>query len=152
MEVTEMADKGINCEKDVATITITELDYLRLTNLMKTLRDSKSVDMEYLKFLGIELQKAKKIDSGMITPEFVTMNSVMHVRFLSSGKSMELNLVYPEKADFSKGQISVLSPLGCALLGYKAGDIVTFKAPKGEQKVMIEKVIYQPEANGEDLL
>lgn len=146
-----MAKKGSITESG-ATITVTQLDFLRLTKLIQTLRDNKSVDPEYLKFLGLELQKALKIDTKLITPDFVTMNSVMNVVFLDSGKTMELRLVYPQSANFSKGLISVLSPLGCALLGYKAGDEVTFKAPKGEQKVMIEKVIYQPEANGEDLL
>jgi regulator of nucleoside diphosphate kinase len=146
-----MAKKENITEKGI-TITVTQLDYLRLSKLIQTLRDNKSVDPQYLQFLGIELQKALKIDSKLITPDFVTMNSVMNVVFLDSGRSMELHLVYPQNANFSNGLISVLSPLGCALLGYKAGDIVTFKAPKGEQKVKIEKVIYQPEANGEDLL
>ena len=134
------------------TITVTKIDFLRLTNLIQALRLNKSVDPEYLLFLGMELQKALKIDSKLITPDFVTMNSVLNVVFLDSGKIMELRLVYPQNANFSKGLISVLSPLGCALLGYKAGDEVTYKAPIGEQKVLIEKVIYQPEANGEDLL
>mgnify|MGYP001806611102 CR=1 FL=1 len=146
-----MAKKRNIIENDV-TMTVTQFDFLKLTNLIQTLRDNKSVDTEYLKFLGLELQKALKIDSKLITPDFVTMNSVLNVVFLDTGKTMELRLVYPQNANFSKGLISVLSPLGCALLGYEAGDVVTFKAPKGEQKVKIEKVIYQPEANGEDLL
>ena len=146
-----MARKTDILEKDV-TITVTQLDYLRLNNLIQNLRDNRSVDAAYLKFLGLELKKAIKVDSKSITPDFVTMNSVMNVVFLDNSKSMELRLVYPQHANFSKGLISVLSPLGCALLGYRAGDIVTFKAPKGEQRVQIEKVIYQPEANGEDLL
>ena len=146
-----MARKTDILEKDV-TLTVTQLDYLRLNNLIQNLRDNRSVDAAYLKFLGLELKKAIKVDSKSITPDFVTMNSVMNVVFLDNSKSMELRLVYPQNANFSKGLISVLSPLGCALLGYRAGDIVTFKAPKGEQRVQIEKVIYQPEANGEDLL
>ncbi len=146
-----MARKADILEKDV-TITVTQLDYLRLNNLIQNLRDNRNVDAAYLKFLGLELKKAIKVDSKSITPDFVTMNSVMNVVFLDSSKSMELRLVYPQNANFPKGLISVLSPLGCALLGYRAGDIVTFKAPKGEQRVQIEKVIYQPEANGEDLL
>lgn len=144
--------KKVNITESGVTITVTQLDYLRLTNLIQTIRDNKSVDPIYLQYLGMELQKALKIDSKLITPDFVTMNSVMNVVFLDTGKTMELRLVYPQNANFSKGLISVLSPLGCALLGYKAGDTVSFKAPIGEQKVMIEKVIYQPEANGEDLL
>lgn len=144
--------KKVNITESGVTITVTQLDYLRLTNLIQTIRDNKSVDPIYLQYLGMELQKALKIDSKLITPDFITMNSVMNVVFLDTGKTMELRLVYPQNANFSKGLISVLSPLGCALLGYKAGDTVSFKAPIGEQKVMIEKVIYQPEANGEDLL
>lgn len=138
--------------KNSVTLTITQLDYLRLTKLIQTLRKNKSFDITYLDFLDIELEKASKTDSKLITPDFVTMNSVINVVFLETKKAMELRLVYPQDANFAKGLISVLSPLGCALLGYKAGDMVTFKAPKGEQIVRIDKVIYQPEANGEDLL
>lgn len=142
----------MNISGSGVTITVTQLDFLRLTKLIQTIRNNKSVDPVYLEFLGLELQKALKIDSKLITPDFITMNSVLNVFFLDSGKTMELRLVYPQSANLSNGLISVLSPLGCALLGYKAGDVVTFNAPKGEQKVRIEKVIYQPEANGEDLL
>jgi regulator of nucleoside diphosphate kinase len=145
-----MAEKA-NIEQKELKITVTQLDFVRLSQLIQTLRENKSVDVEYLQFLGIELQKATKIDSRQITPDFVTMNSIFEVTFLETNKIMELRLVYPQQANFSKGLISVLSPLGCALLGYKTGDVVTFKAPKGEQNVRIEKVIYQPEANGEDL-
>lgn len=150
MEATIMSKK-VSISPNEVTITVTQLDFTRLTHLIQNLRDHKSIDPQYLKYLGLELQKANKIDSKQITPDFVTMNSVMKVCFLDSGKMMELRLVYPQTADFSKGLISVLSPLGCALLGYKAGDVVTFHAPKGEQNVKIEEVIYQPEANGEDL-
>lgn len=136
---------------DISTITVTQTDFMRLTQLVKNFRESKSVDPIYLSYLGAELQKALKVNSNMITPDFVTMNSVMNVTFINSGKTMELRLVYPQNADFSKGLVSVLSPLGCALLGYKAGDVVTFQAPKGMQEVKINNVIYQPEANGEDL-
>jgi len=145
-------EKKENNTKGVATITVTQVDFNRLTKLIQTLQNNNSVDPQYLQFLSVELQNAVKIDSKLITPNFVTMNSVMNVVFLDSGKTMELRLVYPENANFTKGLISVLSPLGCALLGYKAQDEVIFKAPKGVQKVRIEKVIYQPEANGEDLL
>ncbi len=146
-----MEKKVNNAESDVV-ITVTELDYLRLKGLVDKLHGNSNVDIKYLKFLNYELQRALKIDSKLITPDFVTMNSIMEITFLDTSKTMELHLVYPHKANFSKGLISVLSPLGCALLGYKAGDIVAFNAPKGKQKVRIEKVIYQPEAHGEDLI
>lgn len=147
-----MSKRIYSKENEVDTITVTQVDYLRLVNLIQKLRENKSVDMKYLNFLGLELQKARKVDSKLITPDFITMNSVIKVLFLNVGKTKELRLVYPQNADFSKGLVSVLSPLGCALLGYREGDVVTFKAPIGEQKVKIESVIFQPEANGEDLV
>jgi len=150
MRIIGMGKKGNITEGDF-TITVTELDYLRLRGLIEKLYENNSIDTKYLEFLDLELKKALKVDSKLITPHFVTMNSVTEITFLDTRKTMELRLVYPHNANFSKGLISVLSPLGCALLGYKAGDIVTFEAPKGEQKVRIEKVIYQPEAHGEDL-
>jgi regulator of nucleoside diphosphate kinase len=134
------------------SITVTNYDFTMLSNLIQRLRNGKSVDDKYLNFLNFELHKATKIDSKLISPDFVTMNSVISVVFLDTMKAMELRLVYPQKANFAEGLISVLSPLGCALLGYKAGDVVTYNAPKGEQKVKIEKLVFQPEANGEDLL
>lgn len=134
------------------TIIVTQLDYERLSTLIENMRGNKNIDQIYIRYLNMELQRAQKVDSSVITPDFVTMNSVINVKFTETDKSMDLRLVYPQKADFSKGLISVLSPLGCALLGYKEGDIVEFKAPKGIQTVKIEKVIFQPEANGEDLL
>ena len=54
--------------------------------------------------------------------------------------------------DFLRLTNLIQTSLGCALLGDKAEDVITFKAPKDEQKVKIEKVIYLPEAHGEDLL
>lgn len=134
-----------------SVITVTNFDFRKLSNLIQTISENKSIDPEYLKYLGLELQKASKIDPKLITPDFITMNSVAKVAFLENNNVMEIRLVYPQDADFKRGFISVLSPLGCALLGYKAGDVVTYKAPKGEQRVKIEEVVYQPEANGDDL-
>ncbi|HSA05084.1 MAG TPA: GreA/GreB family elongation factor [Tenuifilaceae bacterium] len=147
----DMTSKGKG-NQEIVTLTVTEVDYMRLTNLIQTLRGNKSVDKIYLDYLELELQKASKVDSKLITPDFVTMNSIVHISFLGTNKTMELRLAYPRNANFSEGSISILSPLGCALLGYKSGDVVSFKVPKGEQQVKIEKVIYQPEANGEDLV
>lgn len=143
------ATKKIKAHADM--ITVTQVDYLRLVNLVQNLREDKRIAPENLRFLGNELQRATKVDSRVITPDFVTMNSVIKVCFLSSSKTKDLRLVYPDQADFGKGLISVLSPLGCALLGYRKGDVVTFMAPAGEQQVRIDDVIYQPEAHGEDL-
>jgi len=132
-------------------IVVTRVDYSRLNSLILNMLDDRSSDLFELNFLNIEIKRATKIDSRRISPEYVTMNSLIEVTFLDIGKSMAIRLVYPQDANYKKGQVSVLSPLGCALLGYRAGDSVSFRAPGGMQTVRIDKVLYQPEANGIDL-
>jgi regulator of nucleoside diphosphate kinase len=132
-------------------IVVTKVDYSRLNSLILNLLDDRKSNLFELNYLNIEIKRAEKIDSRRIDPEYVTMNSIIEVTFLDQGKSMILRLVYPHDSNYQEGLVSVLSPLGCALLGYKAGDTVTFKAPGGTQTVRIDKVIYQPEANGKDL-
>lgn len=134
-----------------SSITVTQHDYTMLAQLIQTLRLSKSIDKRYLQYLSKELRDANIIDSQCITPDFVTMNSVIEAKFLETGKIMQLQLAYPAEADFAKGLISVLSPLGCALLGYRASDTISFDAPAGTKSVQICGVIYQPEAHGKDL-
>ena len=58
-------------------------------------------------------------------------------------------LVYPDEADINEGKLSVLAPLGTALLGMRVGDIVEFEAPAGTRRLKIERVLYQPEAAGD---
>ena len=99
----------------------------------------------------MEIKRAKQVEPTKIKPDYVTMNSIIEVVFSKTGTSKTLRLTYPKDANLKDGSISVLSPLGCALLGYKKGEAVSFSAPAGTQTVIIDKIIYQPEANGEDL-
>ncbi|MBN2213698.1 MAG: GreA/GreB family elongation factor [Bacteroidales bacterium] len=130
-------------------IQITELDYIWLCNLINSARDKQSAELKNIEVLGSEIRRAKKVDSKEITSEFVTMNSLIEVTDLDKEIKMIIKLVYPEDADFKKGFISILSPLGSALLGYKAEDIISFEVPKGIKEIRINKIIYQPEVNGE---
>ncbi len=131
-------------------IVVTKIDYERLQRVIKLATGDKKIDPRNLLFLSNEIERAEKIDPKTIAPDFVTMHSQIEVNDLDTGKSMILSLVYPEKADFKKGLISVLSPLGCALLGYKSGDIISFDVPAGKKLMKIEKVVYQPEAAGDE--
>ena len=130
-------------------IKITELDYVRLCKLINSVRDKKFIEFKNIEVLASEIKRAEKVDSKKITSEFVTMNSMIEVADLDSNKLMILKLVYPNDADFKKGNISILSPLGIALLGYRAKDTIAFEVPKGVKKIRIIKILYQPEANGE---
>jgi regulator of nucleoside diphosphate kinase len=132
-------------------ITVTKVDYSRLNSLILASLDKKNQDIRELNFLNIEIKRAQKIEPKRIQPNIVTMNSEIEVTFLDSKQSMVLRLVYPHDANYKEKLISVLSPLGCALLGYQVGSIVSFKTPTRTKEVRIDKVLFQPEANGLDL-
>lgn len=137
--------------EQVKEIVVTKVDYLRLNTLILNLLENNAHNIHELNSLNVEIKRAIKVDSRKIDPDFVTMDSQVEVTFLEFKKSRILKLVYPHKANFKEGMVSVLSPLGSALLGYKAGDVVSYKSPGGTQHVRIDKVIFQPEANGIDL-
>jgi regulator of nucleoside diphosphate kinase len=61
---------------------------------------------------------------------------------------MELSLVYPSASDTAAKKISILAPIGTAILGYRAGDTVEWEVPAGVRRLKIEDVLYQPEASG----
>ena len=133
-------------------IKITELDFIRLSKLVGASRSDKNIELKNINALAQELKRAEKVDSKKITSEFVTMNSVVQVINESTNTLMTIKIVYPKEADFKKGNVSVLSPMGSALLGYKVGDSVQFDAPKGKVTIKIQQIDYQPEANGEYLV
>ncbi len=129
-------------------IKITELDFMRLSKLIQAARNDKKIEIKNLEVLAHEINRAEKVDSKSIEPEFVTMNSVVQVINEETKAQMIVKVVYPHEADFKKRNVSVFSPLGCALLGYKIGDTVKFEAPKGEVDITIQSIEYQPEADG----
>jgi len=76
------------------------------------------------------------------------MNSQVRIRDLEAGRVMVYTLVFPQDADASQGKISVLAPIGTALLGYRVGDMIECKVPAGVKRLRVEEVLYQPEAAG----
>jgi regulator of nucleoside diphosphate kinase len=130
-------------------LQITKLDYQRLNNLILSMKKKSKDDLVNLEVLENEIDRAKKVDPRKIKPEFVTMNSELELIDLDSKRTMKFRLVYPEEADFRQGKLSVLSPLGSALIGYRKGDEISFRVPAGKKKVRIENILFQPEASGE---
>lgn len=131
------------------TIKVTKMDYVRLNGIISSIKQFNKEGSKEISFLETELTRAKKIDSKRIGADFVTMNSVVEVIDLDTEKTMTIRLVYPKDANFKQGNISILSPLGSALIGYQAGSIIAFTVPGGIKKMKIGKLIYQPEANGD---
>lgn len=127
---------------------ITDTDRDRLEKLLLGTRQWSSRDKEHLQALEEELDKAHTVESREIPGDVVTMRSQVCVRDMKSGKEMDLSVVFPSEADSEQGKISVLAPIGTALLGYRVGDIVEWKVPGGLRRLKVERILYQPEAAG----
>jgi regulator of nucleoside diphosphate kinase len=84
-----------------------------------------------------------------IPGDVVTMNSAVLVKDLDTGAEMALTLVFPSEAGLEMGKISIVAPVGTALLGYRVGDTIEWKVPGRVRRLRVEKVIYQPEAAGD---
>jgi regulator of nucleoside diphosphate kinase len=127
----------------MAQITITQFDYDRLAKLLAKKSPLDNSD----RMLLAELDKSQVVAPADIPNDVITMNS--EVRFSdSSGKPLTYWVVFPEDADVAAGKLSVLSPIGCALLGYTVGDTVELTAPSGVRKLTVEEILHQPEREG----
>ncbi len=133
------------------TIYITDNDMRRLRELIMVARQFKKEEEKYLQDLEAELNRGKIIKSQDIPQDIITMSSEVHLRDLNTKEEITYQLVFPDQADASQGRVSILAPIGTALLGYSVGDIIEWKVPAGVAKLQVEKIIYQPEANGKDL-
>ena len=128
---------------------VTDTDRDRLEKLLLGTRQWNSRDTEHLQALEEELGKAYTVESREVPGDIVTMRSQVRVRDMKSGKAMVLSVVFPSEADSEHGRISVLAPIGTALLGYRVGDTIEWKFPGGLRRLKIEGILYQPEAAGD---
>jgi regulator of nucleoside diphosphate kinase len=129
-------------------IYVTALDAERLRKLLQGVRLWSSRDREHLEALEAELDRAHVVAPEEIPGDVVTMNSAALVKDLDTGAEMTLTLVFPSDAGLEQGKISILAPVGTALLGYRVGDTIEWKVPGGIRRLRIERMIYQPEAAG----
>jgi regulator of nucleoside diphosphate kinase len=121
-------------------IFVAEGDARRLAFLLSDGRDSGTHDLAHLRELRAELERAIIVAPRDIPPGVITMYSVATVLDLTGGSRREITLVYPHEAAPGIGKISVLAPLGTALLGYRQGDEVEWLMPGGIRRLRIESV------------
>ena len=132
---------------DDRQIEISEPNARLLRGLLRT-RNAATHDQEHLDDLRVELERALVLDPSRLSPNVVTLHAAVRVRDLESGHRQELTLVSPSEANVSAGRISVLAPLGTALLGYRQGDVVERVMPGGLRRLLIEEVLQQPGTDG----
>ncbi len=125
-------------------IIVNSRDYTKLTGII----DGKpgSSETEYRE-LYEELKNAVLVEPDKMPADVITMNSKVRFKDIEESEDYIFSLVYPEDADTSKGKLSILAPIGTALLGYRVGDEVKWKVPAGLKTFLVEEILYQPEAN-----
>ncbi|SDK19068.1 GreA/GreB family elongation factor [Methylophilus rhizosphaerae] len=128
-------------------ITISSMDAARLEKMLDSLSDSEMPNKDDLQ---AELDRANIVAPEEMPGDIVTMNSTVNFRIESSSSEFALTLVYPHDIGDGKGKISVLAPVGSALLGLREGSEISWPKPGGGLlKVRILKVVYQPERSGD---
>jgi regulator of nucleoside diphosphate kinase len=142
-------DKGDKRIMSGKPIHITQFD---LERLRKLLFDAQSTDYrksEYLEKLQMEINRAEVVSPKDIPSDVVTMNSTVCIEDLDTKEEEIYTLVFPENADLSQGKISILAPIGTAMLGYEVGDAFEWDVPAGKRRLRVKKILYQPEASGD---
>lgn len=128
------------------TMFITTDDYQKLQGLIDASLQTKSP--EIADRLLKELKSARTFPQDQISGNIVTMNSRALLKEINSGRQVEVTITYPEDADPKQQKVSVFSTIGVALLGCREGDITSWRVPGGVGRFKVEKVLYQPEAEG----
>jgi regulator of nucleoside diphosphate kinase len=122
-------------------IYVTVKDMERLGRLVLA-AISDAPDLAPLRALDRELDRAQGVRPEDVPPDVVTMNSKLRLTDLSAGKEHVVTLVYPDQAN-DDDRVSILSPLGTALLGYRVGDEIRWEVPGGNLHLRIEELLYQ---------
>jgi regulator of nucleoside diphosphate kinase len=128
-------------------ITITDADHAELSSVIAfTGKVSGRVKFE-LRLLENELKRAQIVATDDLPPDVISMNSRAELLDLESGERMVFTLVLPVDANIDDGMISVLAPLGTAMLGYRVGDEFEWHVPYGLRRLKVINLRFQPEAS-----
>lgn len=109
-------------------ILMTERDYLRIKHILSFQNSTEFENLE------IELDRAKIVEECEIPTGLVKMNTKFKFEVINDKKEMVITIVYPEEANFAEGKVSVLAPLGSALIGLQLNQEINWKFPDGKIK------------------
>ncbi len=128
------------------SIVVSDADMNRLSRLVRALKHSLFRDQLQLESLDKTLESSEVASSERIPRDIIRMNSCIHVLDLDTGKKERYTLVFPEQADISTNRISVLAPVGIALLGHKKGEVIEAKVPGRTRRLKVKQVRFRSEA------
>ena len=92
-----------------------------------------------------ELERARVVDDGKVPEDIVRMGSTVRYR-TDSGQEPQVTLVYPVDADIAEGRISVMTPVGTALIGLRVGQSITWRDRANKRHMLTVLAVSQPEA------
>lgn len=133
------------------TIRVTDFDARHLEGLIEGPQPRNSRDARSIALLEQHLGDAEVLPARRVGPDLVTMNSEVQVRDLDAHETITFRLVFPHAVHSGAGRVSVLAPLGMAVLGRKVGERVTWRTPGGLRRLRVDCVLYQPERAGKDV-
>jgi regulator of nucleoside diphosphate kinase len=122
---------------------VTDVDLERLLPVLNRY-DSPLTDA-----LELELQRARIVAQAEVPSDVVTMNSDVVYEDVATGVQRAIRLVYPKDADVATGRVSILAPMGAALLGVRVGQEIWWRVARGLKRVRVVELRYQPEAAGD---
>lgn len=133
--------------ENMTKIVLSSVDVERIEALVDSLPDSdEPVGMALLD----EIKRAEIVDPRNVPDNVVTMNSQVRALIESTGLELSLTLVYPKDIKANGNTVSILAPVGSALLGLSVGDSIDWSGPTGQNiRVRVVELLYQPERNGD---
>lgn len=131
-------------------IYITDYDLTRLRELLEV-GSVPERDRQSLEALQAELDRAHIVEPTAVPHDVVTMNSRVRLADVETNEEQVYTVVFPSEANLEQRKISILAPIGTAILGYRVGDKVEWRMPGGIRNLRVEEILYQPEAAGHQL-
>jgi regulator of nucleoside diphosphate kinase len=123
-------------------LIITDRDLEKLRHVID-IHDTPTAEL-----LDSELQRATVVDSRRVPRDVVTMNSEVAYEDCATGERRVVRVVFPNEADAARGKISVMAPIGSALIGLSVGQEIEWPVPTGRKRIRVVEIPYQPESCG----
>lgn len=128
-------------------VVLLKTDYEVLNSYVKNLQGMQVNEKENYRKLSEELKKARLVEEIDFPKDVVRLNSTVIIKDLTTNRKMTLTIVLPQKANIKEKKVSVLAPVGTALIGFKKGQVVSWSVPAGEKDFEIMEVIQSDQPN-----
>jgi len=129
---------------------ITEYDMECLRKLIEAEKRFDKSGRDDLQKLEAKLGQGQLIAPRNVPKDVITIiNSRVRLTDLDTGEEMTYTLVFPDEANIEQYKISILAPIGTAMLGYSVGDIFEWEVPGGLRRLRVEEILYQPEISAD---